>query len=86
VIFSQIPLDVRVKYVYNEIRKRGVSVKVSEFIRELKKQGIKFAEYGKEHDKYVNPKTGQSARLPRHPSKEIKTGTREQILKDLGLK
>ena len=61
-------------------------MKVSEFIRQLKKQGIKFEEHGKEHDKYVNPKTGQSARLPRHQSKEIKTGTREQILKDLGFK
>jgi len=61
-------------------------MKVSEFVRQLKKQGIEIAEHGKKHDKYVNPKTGQSARLPRHPSKEIRTGTREQILKDLGLK
>ena len=61
-------------------------MKTSEFIRELKKQGIVFSEHGKKHDKYVNPKTGQSTRLPRHQSQEIKTGTREQILKDLGLK
>jgi predicted RNA binding protein YcfA (HicA-like mRNA interferase family) len=61
-------------------------MKVSEFIRQLKKQGILFVEHGKKHDKYINPATGQSARLPRHPSQEIATGTREQILKDLGLK
>ena len=61
-------------------------MKISEFIRLLKKQGIKLAEHGTEHDKYVNPKTGQSARIPRHNTKEIKTGTAERILKDLGLK
>ena len=61
-------------------------MKVSEFVRQLKKQGIVFEEHGKKHDKYVNPQTGQSARLPRHQSQEIRTGTKEQILKDLGLK
>jgi predicted RNA binding protein YcfA (HicA-like mRNA interferase family) len=61
-------------------------MKVSEFVRQLKKQGINFEEHGKKHDKYVNPETGQSARIPRHQSQEIRTGTREQILKDLGLK
>ena len=71
---------------YRLCRKRGAAVRVSEFIRQLKKQGIKFEEHGKKHDKYVNPKTGQSARLPRHQSQEIRDGTREQILKDLGLK
>ena len=59
---------------------------VSEFLRQIKRQGIEFVEHGKKHDKYVNPKNGQSARVPRHQSQEIKTGTREQILKDLGLK
>jgi len=61
-------------------------MKVSEFVRQLKKQGIQFAEHGREHDKYVNPETGQEARIPRHKSKEIGTGLREQILKDLGLR
>jgi len=61
-------------------------MKVSEFVRQLKRQGIILAEHGKKHDKYVNPKTGLSARIPRHQSQEIKTGTKEQILKDLGLK
>ena len=61
-------------------------MKVSEFIRQLRKQGIKFVEHGKLHDKYVNPANGKSTRIPRHQSQEIRTGTREQILKDLGLK
>jgi len=33
-------------------------MKVSEFIRQLKKQGIEFEEHSKKHDKYVNPKRG----------------------------
>ena len=61
-------------------------MKVSEFVRQLRKQGIKLAEHGAEHDKYINPANGKSARIPRHQSKEIKKGTMEQILKSLGLK
>jgi len=59
---------------------------ISEFIRYLKKQGIKFKEHGGKHDVYYNPKTGDETQIPRHQSQEIKTGTREQILKDLSLK
>ena len=59
---------------------------VSEFIRQLKKQGIRFKSHGKRHDTYYNPKNGNEAEIPRHQSQEIKTGTRERILKDLGLK
>ena len=61
-------------------------MKVSEFVRELKKQGIKLHRHGTRHDVYINPRTGDKAELPRHQSKEIKTGTRESIIKDLGLK
>jgi hypothetical protein len=43
-------------------------MKISEFVRQIKKQGIILEEHGKKHDKYVNPKTGQSARIPRHQS------------------
>ena len=58
---------------------------IAEFVRQLKKQGIKFKEHGGKHDAYVNPKTGDVAYIPRHQSKEIKTGLKEKILKDLGL-
>jgi predicted RNA binding protein YcfA (HicA-like mRNA interferase family) len=61
-------------------------VKVSEFLRQLKKQGIKFHRHGSRHDVYINPKTGDKSQVPRHQAKELGTGTREQILKDLGLK
>ena len=59
---------------------------VAEFIRELKKQGIKLKRHGAKHDLYWNPATGGVGQVPRHSSKEIKTGTRDKILKDLGLK
>ena len=61
-------------------------MKVSEFICQLKKQGIKFKKHGARHDVYYNPNTGQEAQLPRHNSKKLATGTRESILTDLGLK
>ena len=59
---------------------------VAEFVRYLKKQNIRFKEHGTKHDVYWNPKTGQEAQVPRHQAQEIKTGTKERILKDLGLK
>jgi predicted RNA binding protein YcfA (HicA-like mRNA interferase family) len=59
---------------------------IAEFIRYLQKQGIRLKEHGAKHDVYRNPETGDEAELPRHRSQEIKTGTKERILKDLGLK
>jgi predicted RNA binding protein YcfA (HicA-like mRNA interferase family) len=61
-------------------------MKVSEFIRQIKKQGIMFKKHGSRHDVYYNPKTGQETQVPRHQSKELATGTRNAILEDLGLK
>jgi mRNA interferase HicA len=57
-------------------------VKVSEFKRWLKKLGCTF-ENGTKHtivrlgDKFTA--------MPRHPSEELKTGTRHGILKELGI-
>ena len=59
---------------------------IAEFIRSIKKQGIRFKEHGSRHDVYWNPRTGATAQIPRHQSQEIKKGTMEMILKDLGLK
>ena len=59
---------------------------IAEFVRYLQKRGIKFREHGAKHDVYRNPATGAEAQIPRHQSREIKTGTKERILKDLGLK
>jgi len=61
-------------------------MKISEFLRQLKKQGVKFQRHGSRHDIYVNPANDNITEVPRHQSKEIGTGLREKILKDLGLK
>jgi len=61
-------------------------MKISELKRQLKKQGIKLLRHGKRHDIYVNPANGNVAEIPRHDQKEIGTGLKESILKDLGLK
>ncbi|QNK65778.1 type II toxin-antitoxin system HicA family toxin [Variovorax sp. PAMC26660] len=58
-------------------------MKISEFKRWLKTQGVAVAE-GKKHSKLsIN---GKQTVLPRHPSKELKEGTKQAILKQLGLK
>ena len=58
---------------------------IAEFVRYLHGQGIKFKEHGSRHDVYWNPSTGAEAQIPRHQIREIKTGTKDRILKDLGL-
>ncbi|MBB5462852.1 mRNA interferase HicA [Paraburkholderia sp. Cpub6] len=58
-------------------------VKTGEFKRWLAQQGATFKE-GAGHTKvYLN---GKQTILSRHLSKEIKEGTRQAILKQLGLK
>ena len=59
---------------------------VGELLRYLKKSGIEFKAHGKKHDIYWSPETGAEAQIPRHRSQELKKGTTERILKDLGLK
>ena len=59
---------------------------IAEFIRSIKKQGIKLKSHGSRHDVYWNPGTGQCAQIPRHQTQDIKKGTMEKILKDLGIK
>jgi len=58
-------------------------VKTSEFVRWLKSQGVK-VEDGTRH--YKAKLGDKQTVIPRHPSKEIKTGTVEAIKKQLGLK
>ena len=58
-------------------------VKISEFKRWLESQGVQVAD-GRSHWKlYYN---GKQTVLPRHPSKELKEGTRRAILKQLGIR
>lgn len=61
-------------------------MKVSELIKQLKKNGCYLLEHGKEHDKWYSEKTGKAFMIPRHGSKEIPTGTANRILKDAGMK
>ena len=61
-------------------------MKTSEFIRQLKKQGIKFLKHGANHDWYINPANGKVTQIGRHGTQDIKTGMMNRILTDLGLK
>jgi mRNA interferase HicA len=54
-----------------------------ELRRWLKKQGCAFAEESRHTRIVLGSKV---SRMPRHPAKEIKTGTLQSILKDLDLK
>jgi len=58
-------------------------VKVSELRRWLKKQGCTFTEESRHTRIALGTKI---SRMPRHPAKEVKTGTLQSILKDLDLK
>jgi len=61
-------------------------MKTSEFIRQIKKLGIEFLKHGANHDWYINPKNGKVTQIGRHGAQDLKTGTMNRILKDLGLK
>ncbi len=61
-------------------------MRASELIRLARKHGCYIKRHGAEHDIWVSPKTGNTARIPRHGSKEIATGTANRIINDLGLK
>ncbi|MGD0364306.1 MAG: type II toxin-antitoxin system HicA family toxin [Bryobacteraceae bacterium] len=58
-------------------------MKASELRRWLRKQGCTF----QEESRHTRIALGlKISRMPRHPAKEIKTGTLQSILKDLDLK
>jgi predicted RNA binding protein YcfA (HicA-like mRNA interferase family) len=61
-------------------------MKASELTRLAKAYGCYIKRHGSEHDIWINPKTGKTASIPRHQSKEVATGTTQSIMKDLGLK
>jgi mRNA interferase HicA len=58
-------------------------MKASELKRWLKQRGCTFVEEARHTRIILGEKI---SRMPRHPAKEIKTGTLQSILKDLGLK
>ena len=57
-----------------------------EMVRLLKKHGCKLIRHGARHDIWMNPETGGMAEIPRHPSKELPTGTANDIKSKLELK
>jgi len=61
-------------------------MKVSELTKLAKKHGCYIKRHGSKHDEWVSPTTGNTAQIPRHQSKDVKTGTAHRIMKDLGLK
>ncbi|MGA2182496.1 MAG: type II toxin-antitoxin system HicA family toxin [Bryobacteraceae bacterium] len=58
-------------------------MKASELKRWLRKQGCAFVEETRHTRIVLGSKV---SRMPRHPAKEIKTGTLQVILRDLDLK
>jgi len=58
----------------------------SEFVRYIKKRGAKFLKHGANHDWYINPENGNVTQVGRHGAQELKKGTVQRMLKDLGLK
>ncbi|MCL1885428.1 MAG: type II toxin-antitoxin system HicA family toxin [Dehalococcoidia bacterium] len=56
-----------------------------ELVRKLKKKGIIFLGHDKKHDVYYNPATGGEARILRHWTQQVDTGTLKDILDDLGV-
>lgn len=61
----------------------GQEVTGNEFKRFLAQRGATFKQ-GTKHE--IVTLNGTSTTLPRHPAKELKEGTRQAILKQLGLK
>ncbi|HPX70707.1 MAG TPA: type II toxin-antitoxin system HicA family toxin [Bacillota bacterium] len=62
-------------------------MKVSELVKRLKaSKKCSLIEHGAKHDIWYSEITAKYFPVPRHQSRDIKTGTLERILKDAGLK
>ena len=57
-------------------------MKISEFRRWLESRGVRVENGAKHWKLYFN---GKQSVLPRHPGRELKDGTRREIIKQLGL-
>lgn len=64
---------------------KGDYMKASELIKILKKNGCQFIREGGNHEVWYSPISNTKTAVPRHPGKEIPTGTCKKILKDMGL-
>jgi mRNA interferase HicA len=61
---------------------REMRVKQSEFVRWLASKGATFKDGTRHMKVYLD---GKQSHLPRHPSKELKTGLIEAVKRQLGL-
>ncbi|SCY69585.1 type II toxin-antitoxin system HicA family toxin [Butyrivibrio sp. INlla14] len=59
---------------------------VSEIVRKIKrKTNCYILRHGAEHDIWINPDNGIEFTIPRHPSRELASGTAKSILRAAGL-
>jgi predicted RNA binding protein YcfA (HicA-like mRNA interferase family) len=56
-------------------------VKEGELLKMLRDQGCVFVKHCKKHDKYIQPRTGKTDQVPRHP--KINDTLARQIIKNL---
>jgi predicted RNA binding protein YcfA (HicA-like mRNA interferase family) len=56
-------------------------MKESELLKILRNQGCFFVKHCKKHDMYIQPKTGKTDQVPRHP--KINEKLARQIIKNL---
>jgi predicted RNA binding protein YcfA (HicA-like mRNA interferase family) len=56
-------------------------VKEGELLKILRDQGCVFVKRCKKHDKYIQPRTGKTDQVPRHP--QINDTLARQIIKNL---
>ena len=61
-------------------------MKISEMVKRLKKAGCYIVRAGTNHDIWYSPVTDKYFIVARHPSKELKSGTANSIMRDAGLK
>ncbi len=61
-------------------------MRTSELTKILNKSGCYKVHEGRNHEKWYSPKTNKFFIVPRHASKEVPTGTANNILKAAGLK
>jgi len=73
-------------YPVYENERRDKTLKVSEIVKLLKKNGCYKTKEGANHERWYSPITGKTFSIPRHYGKELMKKTEQSILTDAGLK
>lgn len=60
-------------------------MRYSELIKLLKKAGCTVYRQGRNHEQWINPKTGKIFSVGRHHGEEVPAGTLKSIKRDAGL-